>query len=178
MKKPSVHASRRPLLAATALALTLLISGCATVQEPAEPAGGTSTEQAAPPPAPLVERQQAESTAGTNAERADTASAATDPGRRKLAEGVELYEAGNFAGAIRVLSAPEIEQSDSATRVEAGKYLAFSYCVTNRRTLCRRTFDRVLTIDSGFALKPAEAGHPLWGPVFVQARKAADKRAN
>lgn len=175
---PSVRASQRPLVAAAALALALLIGGCATVQDPAEPAGGTSAERAERPPEPPVERQPTESAAGTDAERADKASAATNPGRRKLAEGLELYEAGNFAGAIRALSAPEIEQSDPATRVEAGKYLAFSYCVTNRRTLCRRTFDRVLTIDSGFALKPAEAGHPLWGPVFVQARKAADKRAN
>ncbi len=141
--------SSRPLAAAT-LTLALLLGGCATVQDWAGSIGGTAA----------------------------ASSTADEQGRRKLAEGVGLYDAGDFGGAIRALNAPEIEQSDLATRVEAGKYLAFSYCVTNRRTLCRRTFDRVLAIDSDFALKPAEAGHPLWGPVFAQARKAADKRAN
>ncbi|MCO5099368.1 MAG: TssQ family T6SS-associated lipoprotein [Burkholderiaceae bacterium] len=98
------------------------------------------------------------------------------PGEQKLAEGVERYENGDFVGAIRALNAPEIAQSDAATRIEAGKYLAFTYCVTKRRTLCRRSFERVLALDPGFALKPAEAGHPLWGPVFVQARDAAGRR--
>lgn len=141
----------RPLATASALVLALSIGGCASVQDWAESFRG-----------------------------ADAPAAASDPdtGRRKLAEGVERYEAGDFVSAIRALNAPEIEQADRATRVEAGKYLAFTYCVTNRRTLCRKTFDRVLAIDPDFDLQPAEAGHPLWGPVFVQARKAAERRAN
>jgi len=143
--------TQRPLLAATtAFAIALLVGGCATVQDWADSV--TSAVSGS--------------------------SEAPEPGRARLAEGVDRYDAGDFVSAIRALNAPEIEQSDVATRVEAGKYLAFSYCVTNRRALCRKTFDRVLTIDPAFALKPAEAGHPLWGPVFVQARKAADKRAN
>jgi len=151
--EPSV--AFRPLLAvAAAFALALLVGGCTTVQDWAGSVGSASPESA------------------------DTSAAASEPGKRKLAEGVDRYDAGDFVSAIRALNAPEIDGSDTATRVEAGKYLAFSYCVTNRRTLCRKAFDRVLAIDPGFALTPAEAGHPLWGPVFVQARKAADKRAN
>jgi hypothetical protein len=147
-------AFRPSLAAAAAFALALLVGGCATVQDRAGAVGSATPESV------------------------DASPAAPEPGRRKLAEGVDRYDAGDFGGAIRALNAPEIDGSDTATRVEAGKYLAFSYCVTNRRTLCRKTFDRVLAIDPGFALTPAEAGHPLWGPVFVQARKAADKRAN
>lgn len=150
MTNESAGTTSRPLAAAAALTLALLVGGCATVQDWAGSVGGT----------------------------ASASSPAAEQGRRRLAEGVGLYEAGDFGGAIRALNAPEIEQADSATRVEAGKYLAFSYCVTKHRTLCRHTFDRILAIDPGFALAPAEAGHPLWGPVFVQARKAADKRAN
>lgn len=141
---------RTSLAAAAVFAIALLVGGCTTVQD----------------------------WAGSVGSAVSGASDASAPGRAKLAEGVESYDAGNFGSAIRALNAPEIEQSDTATRVEAGKYLAFSYCVTNRRTLCRKAFDRILALDPTFALAPAEAGHPLWGPVFVQARKAADKRAN
>jgi len=142
-----VKPSPRPL-AAAAFTLALLVGGCALVQAPA----------------------------GSGGDAASPGADSSEPGRRKLAEGLGLYEAGEFAAAIRALNAPEIDRSDSGTRIEAGKYLAFSYCVTNRRTLCRRSFDRVLALDPAFALKPAEAGHPLWGPVYVQARKAADRR--
>ena len=150
MTNETARKSRTSLAAAAAFAIALLGGGCATVQDWAESVGSAASGR----------------------------SEASEPGRAKLAEGVESYDAGDFGSAIRALNAPEIEQSDTATRVEAGKYLAFTYCVTNRRTLCRKTFDRVLALDPAFALKPAEAGHPLWGPVFVQARKAADKRAN
>jgi len=150
MTNVSAKPSPNPL-AAAAFMLALLVGGCATLQDWAESVG--------------------------DAIDATVASAdSSEPGRRKLAEGLRLYEAGEFAGAIRALNAPEIDRSDSLTRIEAGKYLAFSYCVTNRRTLCRRSFERVLALDPAFALKPAEAGHPLWGPVFVQARNAADRR--
>jgi hypothetical protein len=145
------------------LAFALFVGGCATVQDWADSINGASAEG----------RESTGAVAGSSAPKT-----ADDPGRQKLAEGVALYEAGDFVGAIRALNAPEIGRSDAAARIEANKYLAFSYCVTNRRTLCRRSFDRVLTIDPAFALKPAEAGHPLWGPVFVQARKAADQRSN
>ena len=153
MKSESRRSVRRPPAAASVLAFALLLGGCATVQDWAESIGGS---------------------AGASADSTSVA----DPGRHRLVEGVERYDAGDFVGAIRALNAPEIAQSSRATRVEAGKYLAFSYCVTNRRTLCRKTFDRVLAIDPDFDLQPAEAGHPLWGPVFVQARKAAERRAN
>jgi len=150
MTNETARTSRPSLAASAAFAITLLLGGCATVQDWADSVG--SAVSGSPE--------------------------ASEPGRAKLAEGVDRYDAGDFGSAIRALNAPEIDQSDIATRVEAGKYLAFSYCVTNRRTLCRKTFDRVLALDPAFALKPAEAGHPLWGPVFAQARKAADKRTN
>ncbi len=157
MMNESAGISPRASIAAAMFAFLLLVGGCASVQDWAGSIGGTGADGAA-------------STA--------PGSANDDPGRQKLAEGVSLYEAGDFVGAIRTLNAPEIARSDAAAQIEANKYLAFSYCVTTRRTLCRRSFDRALALDSGFALKPAEAGHPLWGPVFVQARKAADKRSN
>mgnify|MGYP001401670273 CR=1 FL=1 len=101
---------------------------------------------------------------------------ATSPAGQKVDEGVSLYDQGDFAGAIRTLQSPEVADGDVDTRVRASKYLAFSYCVTQRRALCRRSFDAALRLDDRFELKPAEAGHPIWGPVYAQARKAADQR--
>lgn len=101
---------------------------------------------------------------------------AASPAGQKLAEGVALYDKGDFTSAIRTLQSPEIAEGDVETRVRANKYLAFSYCVTQRRVLCRRSFDTALRLDDGFELEAAEAGHPAWGPVYAQARKAADQR--
>ena len=104
---------------------------------------------------------------------------APTPGERALAEGIALYDAGDFNGAIkRLLGAKEI-WSDSTTatatadKVAAHKYIAFSYCVTKRRTQCRKQFVDALTLDPGFTLEPAEKTHPIWGPEFERAKKEA-----
>jgi hypothetical protein len=31
---------------------------------------------------------------------------------------------------------------------------------------CREEFRKALTMDPSLELSPAEAGHPVWGPVF------------
>lgn len=100
------------------------------------------------------------------------------PGQPELEKGIAHFEAGQFDDAIRLLKAADIADADAATRVSARKYLAFSYCVTDRARLCRRSFDALLRIDGSYRLTPAEAGHPTWGPVFVQARRSAERRAN
>lgn len=164
MKIETRFAARRPLKAAASIAFAVLLGGCANLQwadSLRASAPDVSTEAASPVDgAPQAVRLDG------------------DGAKRKLAEGIERYEAGDYVGAIRSLNAAEIVHADRKTRVQAEKYLAFSYCLTERRTLCREAFDRVLAIDSGFRLQPAEAGHPLWGPVYVQARKAAGQRTN
>ena len=60
-----------------------------------------------------------------------------------------------------------------ANKVAAHKYLAFSYCVTNRRTLCRQQFVDAIKIDPLFQLEPAEKTHPIWGPEFDRAKVQA-----
>lgn len=90
-----------------------------------------------------------------------------------LVEGIRLYESGNFEEAIAVLDAPRLQAAPDAMRVEALKYTAFSYCVTERYAQCRQAFDLALGIDAGFALRPNERGHPMWGPVFEEAKAAS-----
>ena len=90
-----------------------------------------------------------------------------------LEDGIKLYGAGNYNGAIKQLGgAGAIWHGGSKTnQLLALKYMAFSYCVTGRRTLCRRQFDKAFKLDRDFQLDAGENGHPLWGPVFLQAQK-------
>jgi hypothetical protein len=92
-----------------------------------------------------------------------------------LTEGIRLYEVGNFDGAIATLDEPAIQAAPDAMRVEALKYTAFSYCVTEHYAQCRHAFDLSLDIDAGFALRNSERGHPMWGPVFAAAKAASEQ---
>jgi hypothetical protein len=98
---------------------------------------------------------------------------------RALADGVALYDAGDFNGAIKMLVGAKAIWEDAtvpgglASKVSANKYIAFSYCVTKRRTLCRQRFVEAIKLDPKFNLEPAEKTHPIWGPEFELARKQA-----
>lgn len=93
-----------------------------------------------------------------------------------LREGIRLYNDGDFDGAIKRLSARDLNNGPLATRLAAIKYTAFSYCVTSRPAQCRQSFDKALRLDPSFELDPGEQGHPLWGPVFEKAKQAAAPR--
>jgi hypothetical protein len=92
-----------------------------------------------------------------------------------LLEGIQLYESGNFMGAIAKLGEPEMQAAPGAMRVEALKYTAFSYCVTENYAQCRHAFDLSLLIDADFELRKSERGHPMWGPVFAEAKAASEQ---
>lgn len=88
-------------------------------------------------------------------------------GEKDLAEGIRQYEEGQYRVAQKSLQAAlDAGLSAKADRIKAHKYLAFSYCVTDRERQCREEFRSILDLDPRFDLSPAEAGHPLWGPVF------------
>ncbi|MBI3903233.1 MAG: TssQ family T6SS-associated lipoprotein [Nitrosomonadales bacterium] len=90
-----------------------------------------------------------------------------DHASQDFAAGVKNYEEGDYAAATESLKdALKDGLSSKSDLVIAHKYLAFIDCVSNREKQCRDEFRKVLEIDPGFDLKPAEAGHPVWGPVF------------
>jgi hypothetical protein len=93
-----------------------------------------------------------------------------------FAEGKELYEKGDYRGAIRKLTSAR-DGSDDAIAVKQNslKYLAFSYCVTSQRPLCKMQFASLLKLSPAFELSRGEAGHPLWGPVFKEAKAGVAK---
>src|SRR5512139_214238 len=89
------------------------------------------------------------------------------PTEQKLSYGVLSYEEGDYRASTTALQGALngglIRTSD---RVRAHKYLAFIHCVSAQEEMCRNDFRKALEIDPDFNLEPAEAGHPIWGPVF------------
>lgn len=94
------------------------------------------------------------------------------PAQTGLKEGIAMYNNGDYNDAIKRLGASDVTGGPKATQLEALKYTAFSYCLTSRQTLCRLQFEKALKLDPSFDLNPGEHGHPLWGPVFVKAKKS------
>jgi Tfp pilus assembly protein PilF len=86
---------------------------------------------------------------------------------QKLAAGISGYEEGDYkASQVALQSALDMGLSSKPDQVRAHKYLAFIHCVSGREKQCRDAFKKAIEIDPTFDLKPAEAGHPIWGPVF------------
>jgi len=105
------------------------------------------------------------------------------PGYQRLSgkpyywQGIAFYEEGNYRAASRRLMFALEEGLDVPDRVQAHKYLAFIACVSGRQLTCREEFAIALKLDPAFELDEAEAGHPIWGPVFRSAKAASTPRS-
>jgi hypothetical protein len=171
---PAPASARAPaLLLALMLGASSLLSGCADSplfqQRPARTASH--------PKATTVVEREREREAPPAREAASRREPDAAPRESSgLREGIRLYNDGDFEGAIRRLSARDLNNGPLATRLTAIKYTAFSYCVTGRPAQCRQSFDKALRLDPSFDLDPGEQGHPLWGPVFAKAKQAATPR--
>ena len=86
---------------------------------------------------------------------------------QELSTGLTNYEDGNYKAAAKSLqSALNSGLTFDSDAARAHKYLAFIHCLSNREKQCRDEFRKALDKDNQFDLEPAEAGHPIWGPVF------------
>jgi Tfp pilus assembly protein PilF len=95
---------------------------------------------------------------------------------QELSTGIMNYEDGNYKAAAKSLhSALDSGLTFDSDAARAHKYLAFIHCLSNREKQCRDEFRKALEKDNKFDLDPAEAGHPIWGPVF-RAVKAERKK--
>jgi Tfp pilus assembly protein PilF len=97
------------------------------------------------------------------------ASAAPAPaygGTAALGAGLKQYEEGDYEGAAQKLQEAIDLGLPERQRVTAHKNLAFIHCSSNRERQCREEFRKALAVDPALELDPAEAGHPVWGPVF------------
>lgn len=89
------------------------------------------------------------------------------PAARALEAGLRAYDDGQYPEAERHLrSALAAGLDNAADRATAHKTLAFVYCTSQRLPRCEREFRNARRADPAFALSRAEAGHPLWGPVY------------
>jgi hypothetical protein len=91
--------------------------------------------------------------------------------------GVKAYQEARYGPAARNLNnALQSGALGSADQVQAYKLLAFIECSNNRKPECRRNFDRALGISPNFELSKSEEGHPIWGPIFKEAKAAVVQR--
>jgi hypothetical protein len=160
---PGVWVTRATLL------LALACAGCApqAVKEPerpAPPAADTKPADSKPaakepetaPPAPVMP--------------------ALSPAEQELEKGVKNYEDGEYKVATKELqTALSLGLTARGDQAKAHKYLAFINCVSGRPNGCREEFRKAFVADPGFDLTPAEAGHPMWGPVFRSVKAAVAK---
>jgi Tfp pilus assembly protein PilF len=92
------------------------------------------------------------------------------PGERALLAGWRAYDDANYAAAERELTAAlGIGLRSAKDRATAHKLLAFVYCTSRRLEQCEQAFRAARAADPTFALGRAEAGHPVWGPVYLRA---------
>lgn len=97
------------------------------------------------------------------------------PSEQKLVSGIKNYESGDYTASQSELQAALNLGLSSWEQVVAHKYLAFISCVSGREKQCREEFKKALEIDPAFELKPAEEGHPIWGPVFRSVKGKTGK---
>jgi hypothetical protein len=89
------------------------------------------------------------------------------PAERALLAGWRAYDDAQYDSAERALnSALSLGLRSARDRAAAHKLLAFVYCTSHRLDDCEQAFRAARAADPGFALGRAEAGHPVWGPVW------------
>ncbi len=97
------------------------------------------------------------------------------PAAQQALERVQTdYRAGRYGDVIRyVAKSDDLASAPTSVEIPALKLQAFSYCVSNYPQLCQDAFARILDLDPGFKLTPAEIGHPIWGPAYKRAKQAS-----
>ena len=97
---------------------------------------------------------------------------------QSLSAGIAAYNEGKYPDAVKNLHSALDQGLSVSDQVKAHKYLAFTHCVSGKERLCREEFRKALDINPNLQLEPAEAEHPMWGPVFrdVKTRKPDTKK--
>ena len=94
------------------------------------------------------------------------------PAEKALLAGMRAYDDAQYPLAEQQLTLALKTGLDSPRdRAAAHKLLAFVYCTSARVAACEAEFRAARADDPGFALTKAEAGHPLWGPVYQRVRQ-------
>lgn len=123
-----------------------------------------------PPNGESISGEKAGQTSGNAAQQNPEGGQLQQTGKsaqQELSVAVASYENESLKSSEKeLLSALKSDLLSKHDQVIAHKYLAFIYCTSHRKKLCRNEFRKALKIDPAFDLTPAEAGHPIWGPIF------------
>lgn len=142
------------------LAMVMALGLTACMNQPSKPANATSNQPAPVKPA---------------AKPADTKPSETKA-EDLLASGIKKYDDGDYKNAAKLIqSSLNSGLPSKAAQTKAYKYLAFINCINSKEKTCRDMFKKALSIDPKFSLTPTEAGHPVWGPIFKNAKAESTK---
>ncbi len=168
-----------PWIVAASLALACV--GCSepVVKEPAKPLNDVAPSKNVTPSKAKREPETAKEPLSPPKPQPPQ-TLAPSKGEQALEMGVKSYEDGEYKTAAKQLQAAlDLGLEAKRDQAKAHKYLAFINCVSGREKSCRGEFRKALDADPKFDLEPAEAGHPVWGPVLrsVKAERAAKAKA-
>ena len=94
------------------------------------------------------------------------------PAERALMGAMRAYDDADYPAVERQANeAMKLGLRSPRDIATAHKLRAFVYCTSNRLAACEAEFRAARTADPGFVLSKAEAGHPVWGPVYVKSRQ-------
>lgn len=154
------------------LSLALSLSACGTLTEKKTP------HKAEEPPV----QKKVDEPAAKKPEPVEKLQPPAPPVVRKAEQelewGIRNYEEGHYKNAADNFQNALGSGAPLGVQLTAHKYLAFIYCISGEKLACRGEFKKLLNLNPKFELSPAEAGHPIWGPVFreVKAEVAGTKK--
>lgn len=93
-------------------------------------------------------------------------------GTTALGAALKQYEDGYYEESAKNLQEAIDLGVPDKQRANAHKHLAFIHCSSSRERECRDEFRKALAADPALDLAPAEAGHPVWGPIFRSLKAA------
>ena len=94
------------------------------------------------------------------------------PAERALMGAMRAYDDADYPAVERQANeAMKLGLRSNRDVATAHKLRAFVYCTSNRLAACEAEFRAARTADPAFVLSHAEAGHPVWGPVYLKSRQ-------
>ena len=94
------------------------------------------------------------------------------PAERALLGAMRAYDDADYPAVERQANdALRLGLRSPRDLATAHKLRAFVYCTSNRLAECEAEFRAARAADPAFVLTHAEAGHPVWGPVYLKSRQ-------
>ncbi len=94
------------------------------------------------------------------------------PAERALMGAMRAYDDADYPAVERQANeAMKLGLRSTRDVATAHKLRAFVYCTSNRLAACEAEFRAARVADPAFVLSHAEAGHPVWGPVYLASRQ-------